>query len=142
MNKVFLIGNITKDPELSETPNGTAVCKFDLAVNRDYENGEGNRDTDFFKITVWRGRAESCGKYLKKGSKVAIVGALYNRSYEDKDGVKRYVTDVVADEVEFLNTPRQEAPAGSDKYDKTPKSSDDKGPLPALEPVDDNKLPF
>ena len=105
MNKVILVGNLTKDPELSETPSGVAVCKFSLAVSRDYTNAEGNRDTDFFNITVWRGRAENCGKYLKKGNKVAIVGSLQNRSYEDKDGIKRTVTDVVASEVEFL-TPK------------------------------------
>ena len=105
------------------------------------ENGDGQRDTDFFHITVWRGRAESSGKYLKMGSKVAIVGSLQNRSYEDKDGIKRYVTDVVADEVEFLNTPRSEAPAGADKYDK-PANSNEKSSRPVLEPVDDNKLPF
>ena len=85
MNKVILVGNLTKDPELSETPSGVAVCKFSLAVSRDYTNAEGNRDTDFFNITVWRGRAENCGKYLKKGNKVAIVGSLQTRSYEDKD---------------------------------------------------------
>ena len=96
----------------------------------------------FFKITVWRGRAESCGKYLKKGSKVAVVGSLYNRSYEDKDGVKRYVTDVVADEVEFLSSERQEAPAGADKYDKPAESFSTIDSHPALEPVDENKLPF
>ena len=136
MNKVILIGNLTKDPELSETPNGTSVCKFDLAINRDYEKADGSRDADFFHITVWRGRAEVCGKYLAKGKKVCIVGSLYNRSYEDKDGVKRYVTDVVADEVEFL-TPvgsSSSAPApGADKFDK-PKSD--------LVEVNDNKLPF
>ena len=108
MNKVILVGNLTKDPELSETPSGVAVCKFSLAVSRDYTNAEGNRDTDFFNITVWRGRAENCGKYLKKGNKVAIVGSLQTRYYEDKDGIKRNVTDIIASEVEFL-TPKQQA---------------------------------
>ena len=105
MNKVILVGNLTRDPELSETTNGIAVCRFAIAVSRDYAGADGNRETDFFNITVWRGRAENCGKYLKKGNKVAIVGSLQNRSYDDKDGVKRYVTDIIASEVEFL-TPR------------------------------------
>ena len=105
MNKVILIGNLTRDPELSETSSGVAVCRFSIAVSRDYANSEGNRETDFFNITVWRGRAENCGKYLKKGNKVAVVGSLQNRSYEDKDGIKRNVTDIVANEVEFL-TPK------------------------------------
>ena len=135
MNKVILVGNLTRDPELTETPNGTAVCRFAIAVSRDYANSEGTRETDFFNITVWRGRAENCGKYLKKGNKVAIVGSLQNRSYEDKDGVKRTVTDVIASEVEFL-TPKN---AQSDEEDvvSTPVKK-----RPELEAIDDNQLPF
>ena len=104
MNKVILVGNLTRDPELTETPSGVAVCRFSIAVSRDYANAEGNRDVDFFNITVWRGRAENCGKYLKKGNKVAIVGSIQTRSYEDKDGIKRTITEIIANEVEFLNT--------------------------------------
>ena len=133
MNKVWLIGNLTKDPELSETPNGLAVCKFSIAVSRDYSNSEGTRETDFFNITVCRGRAESCGKYLRKGSKVSVVGSLQTRSYEDKDGIKRSVTDVVANEVEFL-TP------------KNAQADDEIAPVrrerPVLEALNDNELPF
>ena len=101
MNKVFLIGNLTRDPELSETSSGVAVCRFTVAVSRLASDGE--RTADFFNITVWRNQAENCGKYLKKGSKVAIVGTLQNRSYEDRDGNKRNVTEIVANEVEFLS---------------------------------------
>ena len=135
MNKVILVGNLTRDPELTETPSGVAVCRFSIAVSRDYASSDGTRETDFFNITVWRGRAENCGKYLKKGNKVAVVGSLQNRSYEDKDGIKRTVTDVIANEVEFL----------------TPKSAqaDDDEPVtvtrrerPQLEAIDDNQLPF
>lgn len=134
MNKVILIGNLTRDPELSETPSGVAVCKFSLAVSRDYTNAEGNRDTDFFNITVWRGRAENCGKYLKKGNKVAIVGSLQTRSYEDKDGIKRNVTDVIASEVEFL-TPKQSGQEEESVVSVTRQR-------PQLEAIDDNQLPF
>lgn len=135
MNKVILVGNLTKDPELSETPSGVAVCKFSLAVSRDYTNAEGNRDTDFFNITVWRGRAENCGKYLKKGNKVAIVGSLQTRSYEDKDGIKRNVTDIIASEVEFL-TPKQQANQDEESVVSITRQR------PQLEEIDDNKLPF
>ena len=135
MNRVILIGNLTRDPELSETPNGIAVCRFAIAVSRDFANADGTRETDFFNITVWRGRAENCGKYLKKGNKVAVVGSLQNRSYEDKDGVKRYVTDIVASEVEFLT------PKGAGADDDTPPAVV-KRDRPQLEAIDDNQLPF
>ena len=104
MNKVYLIGNLTRDPEVSETGSGLTLCRFSIAVNRNYSSSDGERQTDFFNITVWRALAENCGKYLKKGSKVAVVGSLQNRSYEDKDGIKRNVTDIVANEVEFLSS--------------------------------------
>jgi single-strand DNA-binding protein len=129
MNKVILVGNLTRDPELTETPSGVAVCRFAIAVSRDYANSDGNRETDFFNITVWRGRAENCGKYLKKGNKVSIVGSLQNRSYEDKDGVKRNVTEVIASEVEFL-TPKTDSKPSEEEV------------RPQLEAIDDNQLPF
>ena len=136
MNKVILVGNLTRDPELSETPSGIAVCRFSIAVSRDFSNAEGNREADFFNITVWRGRAEVCGKYLKKGNKVAVVGRLQTRSYDDKDGVKRYVTDIVADEVEFL-TPK----GAQGEYEETEAVST-RRERPQLEAIDDNQLPF
>lgn len=125
MNKVILVGNLTKAPELSETPNGVAVCKFSMAVQRDFTNADGKREADFFNIVVWRERANVCAKYLNKGNKVAVVGALQNRSYEDKEGVVRHITEVVASEVEFL-TPKQE----SEKE------------RPALTEIDDAGIPF
>lgn len=137
MNKVILIGNLTKDPELTETPSGVAVCRFSIAVSREYANADGNRETDFFNITVWRGRAENCGKYLKKGNKVAIVGNLQNRSYEDKDGIKRNVTEVIANEVEFLTPKSSEA---TDEEESAVVSV--RRERPQLEAIDDNQLPF
>ena len=135
MNKVYLIGNLTRDPELSETTGGVAFCRFAIAVNRTFVNQDGNRDADFFNITVWRGQAENCGKFLKKGSKVAIVGSLQNRTYEDKEGVKRTVTDIVASEVEFLSTG-----ARGDEFEVSQPVK--KNPQPILEEVDDGNLPF
>ena len=136
MNKVILVGNLTRDPELTETPTGVAVCRFAIAVSRDYASADGTRETDFFNITVWRGRAENCGKYLKKGNKVAIVGSLQTRSYEDKDGIKRNVTDVIASEVEFLTPKSAQGEDGDMPVVSTKKER------PQLEALDDNQLPF
>lgn len=131
MNKVILIGNLTRDPELTETPSGVAVCRFAMAISRDYANADGNRETDFFNITVWRGKAENCGKYLRKGNKVAICGSLQNRSYEDKDGIKRTVAEIIASEVEFLTPKQSEENVVSVKREREP-----------LLQIDDNQLPF
>lgn len=140
MNKVYLIGNLTRDPELSETPTGVPFCRFSIAVNRPFAGADGNREADFFNITVWRNQAENCGKYLKKGSKIAIVGSLQNRTYEDKEGVKRTVTDIVASEVEFLSSGGTRENGGDDFDDipaKPVRSSNTK-----LTEVEDDTLPF
>ena len=105
MNKLYLIGNVTQDIELSETESGVSLCRFSLAVNRSYKNAEGERDTDFFTCTAWRGQAETLAKYVKKGNKLAVVGSVELRNYEDKEGVKRLSVDVVVEDVEFL-TPK------------------------------------
>lgn len=104
MNKCFLLGNLTKDPEVASTSSGVAVTKFTIACNRNYTNANGEREADFLNIVTWRGLAENCGKYLSKGNKVAVTGAITTRSYEADDGSKRYVTEIVADEVEFIKT--------------------------------------
>ena len=103
MNKAILVGNLTKDPELSSTSNGIAVCKFTIAVNRPFTNSEGEREADFMNIIVWREKGENANKYLRKGKKAGIVGSIQTRSYEDKEGIKRYVTEIIADEVEYLS---------------------------------------
>lgn len=118
MNKAVLIGNLTKDPDLRQTTSGTAVCTFTVAVKRPHKKDE----TDFLPVVAWSKTAEVCGKYLAKGSKVAVSGSVQTRSYEAKDGSKRYVTEIVADEVEFLNTKKQENEYG--------------------EVIDDSELPF
>lgn len=108
MNKLVLIGNLTKDPELSETPSGISVTKFTIAVSRRFPNADGERDTDFINCVAWRNQAENLTKYCHKGDKVAVIGALQTRSFETSDGTKRYATEVVADDIEFLNTKRTE----------------------------------
>lgn len=127
MNKVILIGNLTKNPELSTTTSGISVCKFDIAVQRRFETN-GERETDFFKIIAWRGLADNCSKFLSKGKKAAVVGSIQNRSYDDKYGVKRYVTEIVADEVEFLSPKQGEIPQSKAEA--------------KLKPVTDDDLPF
>lgn len=103
MNKCFLIGNLTKDPELKTTTSGTSVCNFTLAVTRRFSNQQGEREADFLPIVVWRAQAENCAKYLRKGSQVAVAGTIQTRNYEAQDGSRRYVTEIVGDEVKFLN---------------------------------------
>lgn len=110
MNKFFGIGNLTKDVDLRTTQSGKSVASFTIAVNRRFKDKEGEKQTDFFSIIAWGQLGEMCGRYLAKGRKVAVVGELQTRSYE-KDGVKRYITEIIADEVEFLS-PR-EAPQES-----------------------------
>ncbi len=104
MNKVFLIGRLTRDPELRYTGNNTAVATFSLAVNRNFANQAGEREADFINIVVWRKQAENVKQYLTQGSQVAIDGRIQTRSYDDNNGQKRYVTEVVADNVEFLGS--------------------------------------
>lgn len=104
MNKVFLIGNLTRDPEMRSTQSGVPVCNFSIAVNRRFRNAQtGQQETDFLNIVAWRQLAELCGRYLTKGRKVAVVGSIQTRTYEAQDGSKRSAFDIVADEVEFLS---------------------------------------
>ena len=130
MNKVILIGNLTKDPEITTTNNGVSVCRFTLAISRRFANAEGERETDFINIVVWRTLADNCHKFLKKGSKTAVVGNLHTRSYDANDGTKRYITEVVAEEVEFIST----------KSDAVATKSEDE--VTKLEPITDDNLPF
>lgn len=102
MNKVFFIGNVTKDLELSTTDSGITVCKFSIAVNRQTRSANGERGVDFLNIVAWRGLGELCAKYLTKGKKVCIVGELQTFSYTTKEGEKRYSFNIVAQDVEFL----------------------------------------
>ena len=116
MNKIVLIGNLTADPVLRATPNGTSVCNFTLAVNRRFPGADGQKVTDFFNVVAWRGLADTCNKYLAKGKKVAIVGELQARTYTAKDGTTRMSLDVSADEVEFLSPKDEEKPDPKPRY--------------------------
>lgn len=136
MNKIFLIWNLTKDPELSETNSGISVCRFTIAVNRRFQDANGQQQTDFFNITAWRGLAENVVKYCRKGGKVAVAGSLWLRNYEDRDGVKRLSVDVNAEEVEFLTLKENSNGQGKGASAKPAKK-------PALEAFDDDSdIPF
>ncbi len=104
MNKVFLIGRLTKDPELRYTGSNTPVASFTVAVNRNFTNQSGEREADFIPVVVWRKQAENVKNYLTQGSQVAIDGRIQTRSYDDNQGQRRYVTEVIADNVQFLDT--------------------------------------
>ncbi len=127
MNKVVLIGRMTKDPELKFTPGtGTAVCTFTMAVNRRFKK-EGQPDADFIPIVVWGKQAESTANYMSKGKLLSVAGRIETRSYEAKDGGRRYVTEVVADEVSFLEYGNKNEGQTANDY------------MPA---DDDNSMPF
>ncbi|HKW23749.1 MAG TPA: single-stranded DNA-binding protein [Ktedonobacterales bacterium] len=118
LNKIMLIGNLGRDPELSYTPSGKAIAKFSLAVSRRRrdESGEQREETQWFNIVAWERLAETCNNYLKKGSKVYIEGRMTSRKYTDKDGVERTVWDVVASEMEMLTPKGGDSSGGGSGY--------------------------
>ena len=145
MNKVTLIGRLTKDPELKFTPGaGTAVATFTVAVDRRLPNKDGQREADFIPIVVWGKQAENTANYMSKGKLIAIAGRIQTRSYDAKDGTKRYVTEIVAEEVQFLD--RGNGTKGSDNYSSGSEggfksnTSSDYGD--DMTPVDDGDIPF
>lgn len=131
MNKVILIGNLAADPESRITQSGVAQCTLRLAVQRRFANQQGQRESDFFTVVCWRQTAEFAAKYLSKGRKVAVEGSLQTRSYHAQDGSKRYVTEVIADSVEFCDR----KPEGAQKPAEAPVQG-------GFTQVDDDELPF
>jgi single-strand DNA-binding protein len=163
MNKVYLIGNLTRDPESRATQNGIPVCNFSITVNRRFKNPQtGQYDVDYFNVVAWRQLADLCSQYLAKGRKVAVLGSIQTRTYQAQDGSNRFAVDIVADEVEFLssaqNNEAQQAaaalphtsvpgarqaapvaqPATMPNYDAAPAAPVDAG----MTQVDDDELPF
>ena len=131
MNKFICIGGLTKDPELSTTNNGKQVCRFSIGVKRDFSGAE-QPESDYFNCVAWAGLGETCGKYLKKGSKVLVVGQMLTHSYE-KDNVKRTVYDVNVSKIEFLSNTKS--------GEKEDKAVDKKNGI-ELTPISDDMLPF
>lgn len=133
MNKVVLIGNLTDNPQMRYTSGGVAWCSFRIAVQRRFKNPRtGQREADFIPVAAWRQTAELCGRYLAKGRKCAVYGSIQTRSYSAQDGSARYITEVIADDVEFLGGARVQGeqtadhPAGEDGFT----------------PIEDGELPF
>ena len=140
MNKVFLIGNLTRDPELTETSGGVSVCRFAIAVNRNYSGSDGERKTDFFNVTAWRGLGETVSRYAKKGNKVAVVGSIELRNYEDNQGVKRTSVDIIAQDVEFLSPKGGSNGAGYESDMPVAQGGSRKPSLQSFD--DDGDIPF
>lgn len=126
MNRIELIGRLTKDVELNTTTNGVNIAKINIAVNRKFKNENGESVADFFNVVAWRGLGENISKFCKKGSKVFIAGELQNRSWDKEDGTKGYITEIIAHECEFLDTKNNES-------SNEPKNA---------ELIDDDNLPF
>lgn len=148
LNKVILIGNLTADPELKQTPSGISVVSFTIAINRRYQSkttGETQQSADFISIVAWRQTAEFVSRYFKKGKPILVCGALQSRSYTDSQGNKRYVTEVVADEVGFVENKSDSANGASytpDAY-AAPSYSNTDATAPKFEAVsDEDDLPF
>jgi len=138
LNKALLIGNLGKDPELRFTTAGKAVCNFSVATSESYTDAQGQKveKTDWHNVVVWEKQAENCKKYLSKGSKVFVEGKIQTREWEDKQGGKRYTTEIVAQTVKFLSSPRDR---------ESPPDSEPEPAAPAKEssgPVKDSGLPF
>lgn len=141
LNRVILIGRLTKDPELRYTPTGVAVTTFTLAVDRNFTNQQGQREADFINIVTWRGLAENVANYLKKGRLAAVDGKIQTRSYDNNEGKKVYVTEVVAENVRFLES------GNKNSSDDRQRSNNDRFEDPFANdgsPIDisDDDLPF
>ncbi len=145
LNKVILIGRLGKDPEMRYTPQGVAVTTFNVATNESYKDREGKEveNTEWHRVVAWRKLAEICGQYLKKGSLVYIEGKLKTRTYDDKDGVKKYITETIADQMQMLDSKRDSMGGG----ERSTSSHDTGGmnaytePAPTTSTAEDD-LPF
>ena len=142
INRVILVGRLTKDPEYRQTPNGVSVATFTLAVNRSFTNSQGEREADFINVVVFRKQAENVNKYLSKGSLAGVDGRIQSRSYENKEGQRVFVTEVVADSVQFMDSKgsnqqnnqsqqQGQAPAGNSPFANDNNAN-----------IDDDDLPF
>jgi len=142
LNRVILIGRLTRDPELRYTPSGVAVASFSLAVDRHFKNAQGEREVDFINIVVWRQLGENCANYLSKGKLAAVDGRLQIRSYDAKDGTKRTVAEVIAEDVRFLS------PRDSSEGSAAPRTASKSGTMPIadgsddLSSLSDEEIPF
>ena len=148
MNKAIIIGRLTRDPEMRTTTSGTNSTSFTVAVSRNYANANGERETDFINCVAWRKQAENIAKYCTKGSQVAVEGRIQTRSYDAQDGTKRYVTEIIADNVTFLGGKGSNVPSednyvgGSSSVDTTDISEDPFKDFGEEVALSDDDLPF
>ena len=161
MNKALLIGRLTRDPELRSTSTGRSVCQFSIAVNRNFTNANGEREADFINCVVWDKQAENLVKYQKRGNQIAVDGRIQTRNYEDKDGKRVYVTEILANSISFLDSkgtnagsndfnslpepPREDSVSSSSNMNNMETVSVDKDPFEAFGDsieISDNDLPF
>ena len=133
MNKVVLLGRLTKDPEMRTTQNGKSVCSFTVAVDRRFVNAQGNREADFLPCVAWDKTAEFIGKHFCKGRKIAVSGSIQTRNYQAQDGSKRFVTEIMVDEVDFADSKADGQSAAA------PATNETNEPVPCEDPDD---LPF
>ncbi len=146
INRAVLVGRLTKDPELRRTSNDIPVTSFTLAVNRPFKNQQGENDVDFIQCVVWRRQAENVAQYVFKGSLVGVDGRIQSRSYDDQEGNRRFITEIVADSVQFLEpkgsnpSPRQE-PRQEPQKQEAPSKGKEEEDLDSIDIAEDD-LPF
>lgn len=137
LNKIIISGRLTRDPELRQTTTGTSVCSFSVAVDRDYAQPDGSRETDFVDVVAWKGTGEFVSKWFGKGDQIIVSGRLQIRDWTDRDGNKRRSTEIVAENVYFAGSKRSDS--GSSRT-PTPTYTDEDAPPPAAPPLDYNEL--
>lgn len=138
MNKVILIGRLANDPEIATTQSGISKCSFRLAVPRRFINAQGDRETDFLPIIAWRTTADLCARYLAKGRQCGVEGTIQTRSYDAQDGTRRYVTEIIAESVQFLGSRDGDAQATQQQRQSSQAQPHQMG----FTEIDDNELPF
>ena len=142
MNKVILIGNMANDPEARTTQSGISQSTFRIAVQRRFANQQGVREADFFTVIAWRQTADFCNRYLSKGRRVAVEGSIQNRSYDAQDGSKRYVTEIIADNIEAVGGREEGAAPRPRDNGPTPPPAAPAAGMSDFTEVDDDELPF
>lgn len=144
VNKVIIVGNLGKDPELRHTPQGNAVANFPIATSESWNDKDGSKQerTEWHRIVVWGKLAELCSKYLSKGRKAYVEGRLQTRAWDDKDGQKRYTTEIVATTVQFLDSAGAERSSSQDHGGGSGGGFDPFGPPPSFDSGNSNDIPF
>ena len=142
MNKIILVGRLTKDPEIQATSNGTSLLRFNVACKSKFRDEDGEQKVDFFVCLAWREKAELIHKYCKKGSMLQISGSMGSRSYEKQDGTRQTIWEINVEDVEFLSSINEESAENKEKTKTKSKTAPKQAELIPLDDVDDENLPF